>query len=389
MCLTFSYTFTIFESLGKSSFKSLSWKEGDLTLTILKIIFKLSLILISLCPESAKPIFLPFKELPLIPCAISLRQFTPAMILAIPNPTLISGPRPLKFNNTIVIIFNIMLKTTNICISIWICVCAFSMFFIIAKLTQVMISVWVSYLRAGWMKLPIQEVTSVFECLRSWFLSLGQDAESIEQSIREFPLICRKFSFQIPRPLKFIFLKIPFIKPSIPKPQNPFANFAHIFKCPNINPPITSIGKFSIYEMSISKKSLHYVCAISEVALSMIHLFVDLAHVFVAVVVGDLGLVAIAIMESSSQYILISIVNFPFALLNPLSIEFPFVKRSIIIFELLRGLTHTYFISNIYKANNISNYQGLMWAYHYRFEERKSAPEINMFDIVDMSCFES
>ena len=112
--------------------------------------------------------------------------------------------------------------------------------------------------------------------------------------------------------------------------------------------------------MSISKKSLHYVCAISEVALSMIHLFVDLAHVFVAVVVGDLGLVAIAIMESSSQYILISIVNFPFALLNPLSIEFPFVKRSIIIFELLRGLTHTYFISNIYKANNISNYQGLM-----------------------------
>lgn len=352
MCLTFSYTFTIFESLGKSSFKSLSWKEGDLTLTILKIIFKLSLILISLCPESAKPIFLPFKELPLIPCAISLRQFTPAMILAIPNPTLISGPRPLKFNNTIVIIFNIMLKTTNICISIWICVCAFSMFFIIAKLTQVMISVWVSYLRAGWMKLPIQEVTSVFECLRSWFLSLGQDAESIEQSIREFPLICRKFSFQIPRPLKFIFLKIPFIKPSIPKPQNPFANFPHIFKCPNINTPI-SIGKFPINKMSISKESLHYVCTISKMALSMIHLFVDLTYVFITVVVADLGFVAIAIVESSSQYILISIVYFPFALLDPLIIEFPLVKGSIIIFELLRGLTHTYFISNIYKVINI------------------------------------
>lgn len=283
-----------------------------------------------------------------------------------------------------------MLKTTNICISIWICVCAFSMFFIIAKLTQVMISVWVSYLWTSWMKLTVQEVASVFECLRSWFLSLGQDAEPIEQSIREFPLICRKFSFQIPRPLKFIFLKKPFIKPSIPKPQNPFANFPHIFKCPNINPPITSIGKFPINKMSISKESLHYVCTISKMALSMIDLFVDLTYVFITVVVEDLGFVAIAVVESSSQYILISIVYFPFALLNPLIIEFPPVNGSIIIFELLRGLTHTYFISNIYKViNNISNYQGVKRGYHDKFEDRKSAPEINMFDIVEMSCFES
>lgn len=142
--------------------------------------------------------------------------------------------------------------------------------------------------------------------------------------------------------------------------------------------------------MSISKKSLHYVCTISKMALSMIHLFVDLTYVFITVVVEDLGFVAIAVVESSSQYILISIVYFPFALLNPLIIEFPPVNGSIIIFELLRGLTHTYFISNIYKViNNISNYQGVKRGYHDKFEDRKSAPEINMFDIVEMSCFES